>query len=88
MGLVMPAEPPAFLTVFYAGVVPEMRGRGCVDDLLAAGTATLLDVRTRDADEKVLWANTDVANATMAAAFKRAGWVRSAGRREYGVDLP
>jgi hypothetical protein len=28
VGLVMPAAPPAFLTVFYVGVVPEMRGRG------------------------------------------------------------
>ena len=39
-GLVMPAAPPAFLTIFYVGVVPEMRGRGYVDDLLAAGTVT------------------------------------------------
>ena len=28
VGLVMPAEPPAFLTIFYVGVVPGMRGRG------------------------------------------------------------
>jgi len=87
VGLVMPAEPPAFLTVFYVGVVPEMRGRGYVDDLLAAGTATLLDVRTKGGDEKHLRADTDVANAPMAAAFERAGWVRFATRREYSVDL-
>ncbi len=42
VGLVMPAEPPGFLTLFYIGVVPRMRGRGYVDDLLAAGTAILL----------------------------------------------
>jgi RimJ/RimL family protein N-acetyltransferase len=88
VGLVMPSEPPAFLTVFYVGVVPEMRGRGYVDDLLSAGTAMLLDVRRRDGNEKPLRADTDVANGPMAAAFERAGWVRFAGRREYVVDLP
>src|SRR5215217_5558937 len=86
-GLVMPAEPPAFLTVFYVGVVPEMRGRGYVDDLLEAGTATLLGARARGGDERTLQADTDVANAPMAAAFERAGWRRFAGRREYSVDL-
>ena len=28
VGLVMPAEPPGFLTIFYVGVVPGMRGQG------------------------------------------------------------
>ncbi|CAA9492852.1 MAG: hypothetical protein AVDCRST_MAG05-1986, partial [uncultured Rubrobacteraceae bacterium] len=86
-GLVMPAEPPGFLTIFYVGVVPQMRGRGYVDDLLAAGTATLLDARTQGGAEKPLRADTDVANAPMAAAFRRAGWTRFAGRREYVADL-
>jgi GNAT superfamily N-acetyltransferase len=48
IGLVMPAEPPGFLTVFYVGVVPGMRGQGYVDDLLTAGTATLLEARRRE----------------------------------------
>ena len=74
VGLVMPAEPPGFLTLFYVGVVPEMRGRGYVDDLLAAGTATLLDARAEGGTEKPLRADTDAANAPMAAAFGRAGW--------------
>ena len=87
VGLVMPAEPPAFLTIFYVGVVPEMRGQGYVDDLLAAGTATLLEARRRDGGEKPLRADTDVANAPMAAAFERAGWARFARRREYAVSL-
>jgi predicted N-acetyltransferase YhbS len=85
-GLVMPAEPPGFLTIFYVGVVPGMRGRGYVDDLLAAGTATLLEARMRDGDEKPLRADTDVANGPMTAAFGRAGWARFAGRREYVVS--
>jgi RimJ/RimL family protein N-acetyltransferase/predicted N-acetyltransferase YhbS len=88
VGLVMPAEPPAFLTIFYVGVVPEMRGRGYADDLLAAGTATLLEARRRDGNKKPLRADTDVANAPMAAAFERAGWTRFATRREYDIDLP
>jgi ribosomal protein S18 acetylase RimI-like enzyme len=87
VGLVMPAEPPGFLTVFYVGVVPEMRGRGYVDALLAAGTAALLKARRRDGHEKPLRADTDVANVPMAVAFKRTGWARFAGRREYIVDL-
>ena len=87
VGLVMLAEPPAFLTIFYVGVVPEMRGRGYVDELLAAGTATLLEARARYGNERPLRADTDVANSPMAAAFERAGWTRFAGRREYSVDL-
>jgi len=85
VGLVMPAEPPGFLTIFYVGVVPEMRGRGYVDDLLATGTATLLEARRREGNEKPLRADTDVANGPMAAAFERAGWARFAGRREYMI---
>ena len=85
VGLVMPAEPPGFLTIFYVGVVPQMRGQGYVDDLLAAGTATLLEARGRG--ERPLRADTDVANAPMAAAFERVGWARIATRREYVMDL-
>jgi RimJ/RimL family protein N-acetyltransferase/predicted N-acetyltransferase YhbS len=87
VGLVMPAEPPGFLTIFYVGVVPGMRGQGYVDDLLAAGTATLLGGRERDGKGKPLRADTDVANEPMAAAFERAGWARFGGRREYVMDL-
>jgi RimJ/RimL family protein N-acetyltransferase/GNAT superfamily N-acetyltransferase len=87
VGLVMPAEPPGFLTIFYVGVVSRMRGQGYVDDLLAAGTATLLEARRETGNEKPLLADTDVANEPMAAAFERAGWMRFAGRREYVVAL-
>ena len=87
VGLVMPAESPALLTVFYIGVVPEMRGHGYIDDLLAAGTATLLSTRERGGSDKLIRADTDVGNAPMAAAFRRAGWVEFASRREFAVDL-
>jgi predicted N-acetyltransferase YhbS/RimJ/RimL family protein N-acetyltransferase len=86
-GLVMPAEPPGFLTIFYVGVVPRMRGQGYVDDLLAAGTAALLGAQRREGNGKPLLADTDVANKPMASAFERAGWARFAGRREYVVAL-
>ena len=84
-GLVMPAEPPGFLTIFYVGVVPEMRGRGYVNDLLAAGTATLLAAASESG--KPLIADTDISNAPMATAFERAGWTRFAARQEYVRDL-
>jgi RimJ/RimL family protein N-acetyltransferase/predicted N-acetyltransferase YhbS len=84
-GLIMPAEPPGFLTIFYVGVAPGMRGRGYVNDLLAAGTATLLEAKSKN--DKPLIADTDISNAPMAAAFERAGWTRFAGRQEYTIDL-
>jgi hypothetical protein len=83
----MPAEPPGFLTIFYVGVVPRMRGKGYVDDLLAAGTVTLLEARRWEGNDRPLRADTDVANGPMAAAFERARWARFAGRREYVIDL-
>lgn len=86
-GLVMPAEPPGFLTIFYIGVVPGMRGQGYVDDLLGAGTATLLAAHKGLGEGKPLLTDTDVSNAPMAAAFERAGWTRFAGRREYILGL-
>jgi hypothetical protein len=80
----MPAESPDFLTLFYVGVVPMMQGQGYVNDLLSAGTATLL--KTRSKHDKPLIADTDVSNALM-DAFERAGWARFAGRQEYVVSL-
>ncbi len=38
VGLVMPAKNPTTPVINYIGVVPEQRGRGYVDDLLARGT--------------------------------------------------
>ena len=61
-------------------------GQGYIDDLLAAGTATLLSGRKKGGNEKLLRADTDVVNTPMAAAFRRAGWVEFASRREFVVD--
>lgn len=85
VGLVMPAHPPGFLTIFYVGVAPGMRGRGHGDDLLSAATATLLEAR--NGYDTPLRADADVSNTPMSAAFERGDWRRFARRREYIADL-
>lgn len=82
VGLVMPATNPGGGTIGYIGVAPEQRGRGYIDDLLATGTTTLCaagitSIRT----------DTDVANAPMAHAFRRAGYTQFATRREYNLRM-
>ncbi len=81
-GLVMPTRAPAAATIGYIGVVPEQRGRGYIDDLLAQGTATL-----RAAGATTIRADTDVANFPMANAFLRAGYQEFATRREYALNM-
>ncbi len=82
VGLVMPARNPTSAVINFIGVVPEHRGKGYVDDLLAAGTSAL---HTSGA-ERIL-ADTDTRNLPMAAAFGRAGYEEFARRREYAVRL-
>lgn len=65
VGLVAPDDH----SIAYIGVLPEMRGRGYVDDLLARGTRTLVE-----AGLQRIVAATDVANTPTAAAFARAGY--------------
>lgn len=65
VGLVVPDDH----SIAYIGVVPEHRGRGYVDDLLAHGTRTLAEAGVRR-----IVAVTDVANTPTAAAFLRAGY--------------
>ena len=82
VGLIMPARNPTSPVIDYIGVVPERRGEGYVDDLLARGTATLLS-----AGAERIRADTDTANAPMADAFRRAGYAEFARRREYEAYL-
>ncbi|MCF6467996.1 GNAT family N-acetyltransferase [Nonomuraea sp. MG754425] len=65
VGLVAPDDH----SIAYIGVVPERRGHGYVDDLLARGTRTLAEAGL----ERVV-AATDVANVPTANAFTRAGY--------------
>jgi ribosomal protein S18 acetylase RimI-like enzyme len=69
VGCALPSANAGGPVVGYLGVVPEQRGRGYVDDLLAEITAIL----AADGARRVL-ADTDVTNTPMAAAFDRAGY--------------
>src|SRR5262245_6733667 len=68
-GLAIPSANAGGHVVGYLGVVPEMRGRGYVDDLLGEITLILVDA---GADRIV--ADTDTTNVPMARAFERAGY--------------
>lgn len=77
-GLIMPAQNDGGPIIGYIGVVPEQRGQGYVNDLLAQGTFTLL----ADGAARVR-ADTDVNNTPMVDAFERVGYKQFALRREY-----
>ncbi|MEK8108595.1 GNAT family N-acetyltransferase [Micromonospora sp. M12] len=70
VGFVVPARNAYHPVIAYLGVVPEHRGHGYVDGLLAEGTRVL-------AEENVprIRAATDLGNVPMAKAFARAGYV-------------
>ncbi|WP_430499395.1 GNAT family N-acetyltransferase [Micromonospora trifolii] len=70
VGFIVPARNAYHPVIAYLGVVPEHRGQGYVDGLLAEGTRIL-------AEENVprIRAATDLGNAPMANAFARAGYV-------------
>lgn len=65
VGLVAPDDH----SIAYIGVVPEHRGHGYVNDLLAKGTATLAETGVGR-----IVAATDVGNTPTANAFLRAGY--------------
>jgi RimJ/RimL family protein N-acetyltransferase len=70
VGFVIPARNSYNPIIAYIGVLPEHRGRGHIDDLLAEGTRIL-------AEQGVprIRASTDLGNVPMAQAFQRAGYV-------------
>ncbi|TYB69569.1 GNAT family N-acetyltransferase [Nonomuraea sp. PA05] len=68
-GMAIPSATPYSVNVGYLGVVPELRGRGLVDELL--GEITRIHVTNGAAR---ITATTDVGNGPMAAAFRRAGY--------------
>ncbi|MGW1989319.1 GNAT family N-acetyltransferase [Embleya sp. NPDC001921] len=69
VGLAIPSATPYHPNVGYLGVVPELRGRGYVADLLTEITRLHA---ARGAE--LITATTDTTNAPMAAAFRRAGY--------------
>ncbi|SCE76511.1 GNAT family N-acetyltransferase [Micromonospora saelicesensis] len=70
VGFVVPARNAYHPVIAYLGVVPEHRGHGYVDGLLAEGTRTLAAE-----DVPRIRAATDLGNVPMAEAFARAGYV-------------
>lgn len=71
VGFVLPARNDYNPIIAYIGVLPEHRGNGYVDDLLAEGTRVL----SEQPDVPRIRAATDLANVPMANAFRRAGYV-------------
>ncbi|MEV4084709.1 GNAT family N-acetyltransferase, partial [Nonomuraea fuscirosea] len=81
VGVALPSANAAGPVVGYLGVVPERRGQGYVDDLLAEITRghALRGVRRIVAD-------TDAGNLPMARAFERAGYRNFAVRLVLSAD--
>ncbi|MGI5242321.1 GNAT family N-acetyltransferase [Dactylosporangium sp. CA-139066] len=69
VGFVFPARNGYGPIIAYIGVLPEHRGRGYIDDVLAEGTRVLAEQ-----DAPRIRATTDVGNGPMARAFARGGY--------------
>ncbi|MEX2980696.1 GNAT family N-acetyltransferase [Streptomyces sp. C36] len=69
VGMALPSRTPYHPNVGYLGVVPEFRGRGHIDEILAEITRFHA---ARSAQR--ITATTDTVNVPMAAAFDRAGY--------------
>ncbi|WP_137293000.1 GNAT family N-acetyltransferase [Nocardioides dongxiaopingii] len=69
VGLAIPSATPTNRNVGYLAVLPGQRGRGFVDEIL-----TFITRFHAEQGAPRITATTDVANAPMAAAFRRAGY--------------
>lgn len=70
VGFVIPARNAYNAIICYIGVVPEHRGHGYIDDILAEGTRIITSAQ----EVKRIRASTDVGNVPMAKAFARNGY--------------
>ncbi|MFD3699918.1 GNAT family N-acetyltransferase [Streptomyces sp. NPDC058646] len=68
-GLALPSATPYHRNVGYLGVVPDQRGKGLIDEVLAEITR----FHAAEGAERIT-ATTDTVNRPMAAAFDRAGY--------------
>ena len=82
IGLVVPRRSGPNGSIHWIGVVPEQRGRGYVDDLIARG----LEILVAAGVERV-HASTHVLNTPMQAAFPRMGFRQTETRWWYEFDL-
>jgi ribosomal protein S18 acetylase RimI-like enzyme len=80
VGFIIPSRSAYDASVSYLGVVPEFRGQGYVDDLLAEITHVHADAGARR-----ITGTTDTTNAPMAAAFLRGGYTIAATRIVIGA---
>ncbi|GAA3575697.1 GNAT family N-acetyltransferase [Nonomuraea rosea] len=81
-GMAIPSATPYNVNVGYLGVVPEFRGRGYVDEVLAEITR----IHAANGEQRIT-ATTDMGNAPMAAAFGRAGYRNTEIRLNLSNDL-
>lgn len=70
VGFVIPARNDYHPIIAYVAVLPQQRGRGYIDDILAEGTRVLAAQNVSR-----IRASTDLRNIPMAEAFRRAGYV-------------
>jgi RimJ/RimL family protein N-acetyltransferase len=75
-GFGLPSRNTEYPVVGYLGVLPEHRGHGYADEILAEITWILVT----EASATIIHADTDLDNGPMAAAFERAGY-KVVGRR-------
>ncbi|MER6349224.1 GNAT family N-acetyltransferase [Streptomyces sp. NPDC001595] len=82
VGFALPSRNTSVHVVGYLGVLPEQRGQGYVDDLIAEITRLLAE----EAGADVVRADTDLANGPTAAAFTRLGYRNFARRLVLSAD--
>ncbi len=82
VGLVMPAENDQWPNIGYIGVVPDQRGHGYSQELLAQGTRTLI----AEGAKRII-ADTDLGNTPMANTFLRMGYCQFATRQFWALAL-
>jgi hypothetical protein len=70
VGFVIPARNPYHPIIAYIAVLPQFRGSGYIDEILAEGTRIL-----QSNDVPPFRASTDLGNVPMARAFTRVGWI-------------
>jgi len=81
VGFGIPSRNAQEAVVGYLGVLPEHRGHGYIDEILAQITRVLVD----ESDAGRVLADTDLANKPMAASFERVGYRNFARRLVYSA---
>ncbi|HET9172255.1 MAG TPA: GNAT family N-acetyltransferase [Actinospica sp.] len=82
VGFGIPSRNPNAPVVGYLGVLPEHRGQGYIDAILAEITRVLV----AEADAVLIRADTDLVNKPMAAAFLRVGYRNQARRLVFSAS--